>query len=108
MACYTLNYCQRCNNFSLLLNCIADAISHAAKAITFLFLFYFLTIFVNIKVHILFEKMLSLKHAVSLRARKQNKSNGNEIILGFVVDYRVEERDAYTQIPHENIFLKRI
>lgn len=83
-----------------------EAINHAAKAIIFLFLFYFLTIFVNIKVHIVFEKTLSLKHAsCSLRARKQNKSNGNEIILGFVVGYQLEERDAYTQISHENIFI---
>lgn len=85
-----------------------DAISHAAKAITFLFLFYFLTIFVNIKVHTVFGKMLSLKHAVSLQARKQNKSNSNEIILGFVVGDRVEESDAYTQISHENIFSRYI
>lgn len=81
-----------------------EAISHAAKAITFLFLFYFLTIFVNIKVNIVFEKMLSLKHVVSLRAGKQNKSNNNEIILGFVAGYRAEERDACTQISPENIF----
>lgn len=83
-----------------------EAISHAAKAITFLFLFYFLTIFVNIKVHTVLEKMLSLKHTVSVRARKQNKSNSNELSLGFEVGYRVEERNAYSQIPHQKYFIK--
>lgn len=81
-----------------------EAISHAAKAITFLFLFYVLTIFVNIKVHTVLKKMLSLNHTVSVGVRKENKSNGNVIRLDFEVGHRVEERNMYSQIPHQNIF----
>lgn len=65
-----------------MLNCIVEAISHAAKAITFLFLSSFLTIPVNIKVHTVCEKMFSQAHSLSVRVRKQNKSNGNDISLG--------------------------
>jgi len=40
--------------------------------------------------------------------RKQNKSSGNEISLGFEVGYRVEERNAYSQTTHENILSEHI
>lgn len=46
-------------------------------------LFYFLTIFVNIKVHTVFAEMLSLK--ITLPLWKESKCIGNELRLGFEV-----------------------